>query len=164
MCIRDRITWNELTINPDGLDFDTLLEEWRWLVPETMSPVVVSALGDLFLVDADDSVHWLDTGAGKLTRVADSPVEFQQLMQQPANANEWFIPQLIGDLIQSGAVLEPGQCYSCDVPPGLGGEFTVENVKPTDILVHSSMFGQIFFQTKDLPPGTQIDNITFGDA
>ena len=75
-----KITWNELTINPDGLDFDTLLEEWRWLVPETMSPVVVSALGDLFLVDADDSVHWLDTGAGKLTRVADSPVEFLSLI------------------------------------------------------------------------------------
>ncbi|MEM8671971.1 MAG: T6SS immunity protein Tdi1 domain-containing protein [Planctomycetota bacterium] len=159
-----RITWNELTIDPDGLDFDSLLEEWRWLVPETMSPVVVSALGDLFLRDQDDSIHWLDTGTGQLSRVADSPNEFKQLMQQPDHANEWFIPQLIGDLIESGAVLGTGECYSCDVPPGLGGEFTVDNVKPTDIRVHFSMFGQIFFQTKDLPPGTPIDNIRFGDA
>ncbi|MEM1069044.1 MAG: T6SS immunity protein Tdi1 domain-containing protein [Planctomycetota bacterium] len=159
-----RITWNELTIDPDGLDFDSLLEEWRWLVPETMSPVVVSALGDLFLRDQDDSIHWLDTGTGQLSRVADSPNEFKQLMQQPDHANEWFIPQLIGDLIESGAVLGTGECYSCGVPPGLGGEFTVDNVKPTDIRVHFSMFGQIFFQTKDLPPGTPIDNIRFGDA
>lgn len=159
-----KITWNELTISPDGLNFDELLEEWRWLVPETMTPVVVSALGDLFLVDAADSVHWLDAGAGQLTPVANSPAEFKQLMQQPDNANEWFIPNLIGDLIESGAVLKDGECYSCDLPPGLGGEFTVENAKPTDIRVHFSMFGQIFFQTKDLPPDTKLDNVTFRDA
>ncbi|MEL6108826.1 MAG: T6SS immunity protein Tdi1 domain-containing protein [Planctomycetota bacterium] len=158
-----KITWNELTINPDGLDFDALLAEWRWLVPNSMSPVVVSALGDLFLVDADGLVHWLDTGTGQLTRVADSAAQFKERMQQPENANEWFVPQLIGDLIEAGAVLQPGECYSCDVPLGLGGELRPENVKPTDILVHFSMAGQIFSQVHDLPPGTKIDKITFDD-
>jgi hypothetical protein len=158
-----RITWNELTINPAGLDFDSLLEEWRWLVPETMSPVVVSALGDLFLRDADNSVHWLDTGAGNLTRVADSPQHFKELMMQPERANEWFIPQLIGDLIEAGQSLADGQCYSYDLPPGLGGEFTVENMKPTDIRIHFSMFGQLFRQTKGLPDGTPISDIEFTD-
>ncbi len=62
-----RITWNDLTLNPDGIDFNDLLAEWRWLVPETMVPVVVSALGDLFLRDNDNSIYWLDTGSGKLT-------------------------------------------------------------------------------------------------
>ena len=156
-----RITWNELTINPDGLDFDSLLLEWRWLVPESMSPVVVSALGDLFLRDADESMHWLDTGAGKLTRVADNGDHFKELMVQSDFANEWFIPHLIGDLIESGQPLADGQCYSCDIPPGLGGEFTVDNVKPTDILIHFSMFGQIFRQIKDLPEGTPITDIRF---
>ena len=158
-----RITWNELTINPDGLDFDSLLLEWRWLVPESMSPVVVSALGDLFLRDADESIHWLDTGAGKLTRVADNGEHFKELMVQSDFSNEWFIPQLIGDLIESGQPLADGQCYSCDIPPGLGGEFTVDNVKPTDILIHFSMFGQIFRQIKDLPDGTPITDIRFTD-
>lgn len=159
-----RITWNELTVNPDGLDFEMLLEEWRWLVPDSMEPVVVSALGDLFLRDDDNTIHWLDTGSGKLTRVANSPEHFKELMVQPDNANVWFIPQLIGDLIESGRVLAGGQCYSCDVPPGLGGEFIVENVKPTDIRIHFSMFGQIFRQTKDLPDGTPITDVRFGDA
>ena len=158
-----RITWNELTISPDGLDFDSLLKEWRWLVPESMSPVVVSALGDLFLRDVDDSIHWLDTGAGNLTRVADSTEHFKELMVQPDYANEWFIPYLIGDLIESGETLGDGQCYSCDLPPGLGGEFIVENVKPTDIRVHFSMFGQVFRQTRDLPDGTPISDIKIID-
>lgn len=72
-----KITWNELTINPDGIDFDALLDDWRWLVPESMSPVLLSALGDLFLVDQDNTVHWLDAGSGTLTQVADSPQVFQ---------------------------------------------------------------------------------------
>ncbi len=158
-----RITWNELTISPDGLDFDSLLQEWRWLVPESMSPVVVSALGDLFLRDADDSIHWLDTGAGNLSRLADNAAHFKELMVQPDSANEWFIPQLIGDLIESGQQLADGQCYSCDVPPGLGGESTVENVKPTDIRIHFPMFGQVFRQTKDLPDGTRLTDVRFTD-
>ena len=158
-----RITWNDLTLNPDGIDFNDLLSEWRWLVPETMVPVVVSALGDLFLRDNDNSIHWLDTGAGKLTRVADSPEQFKQLMLQTQNANEWFIPQLIGDLIESGQRLGPGQCYSCDVPPGLGGEFTLDNISPTDIRIHFSMFGQVFRQTRELPDGTPISNVRFVD-
>lgn len=158
-----RITWNELTINPAGLDFATLLQDWSWLVPETMTPVVVSALGDLFLRDVDQAIFWLDTGAGKLTRVADSPEHFKQLMVQAEYANQWFVPQLIGDLIESGQVLKAGQCYSYDIPPGLGGEFSVDNIRPTDIRVHFSMFGQLFRQTKDLPDGTPIHDIQFRD-
>ena len=29
-----RITWNELTVSLDGVDFDDLLSDWRWLVGE----------------------------------------------------------------------------------------------------------------------------------
>ena len=158
-----RITWNELTLSPDGIDFNDLLSEWRWLVPETMAPVVVSALGDLFLRDNDNSIHWLDTSAGKLTRVAHSPEQFKQMMVQPEILNEWFIPHLIGDLIQAGRRLDQGQCYSCDLPPGLGGEFTVGNIKPTDVRIHFSTFGQVFRQTRDLPDGTPITNIRLVD-
>ncbi len=158
-----RITWNDLTLNPDGIDFNDLLAEWRWLVPETMVPVVVSALGDLFLRDNDNSIYWLDTGSGKLTRVAADSEHFRQLMVEPKNANEWFIPQLIGDLVESGQRLEHGQCYSFNLPPGLGGEFTVDNIKPTDIRLHFSMFGQVFRQTQDLPDGTPIANVRFVD-
>lgn len=158
-----RITWNELTLNPDGIAFHELLNEWRWLVPETMVPVVVSALGDLFLCDYDNSIHWLDTGAGKLTRVATSPDQFKQLMVQPENANEWFQPTLIGDLIESGQRLDQGQCFSWDLPPGLGGEFAISNLRPTDLRIHFSMFGQLFRQTLGLPDATPISDIQFVD-
>ncbi|QEG40681.1 T6SS immunity protein Tdi1 domain-containing protein [Roseimaritima ulvae] len=158
-----KITWKELTLNPDDMDFDELLSDWRWLVPESMVPIVVTALGDLFLQDDDNRVHWLDTGAGTLEQVASSLPEFEQKIVQPENADRWFLPQLIGDLIDDEKRLGPGQCYSWDVPPGLSGEVCVDNVEPKDIRVHFSLFGQIFQQTKDLPEGTPITEIVIED-
>jgi len=158
-----RITWKELTLNPDSFDFDALLADWRWLVPESQVPIVVTALGDLFLQDDDNSVHWLDTGAGTLTRVADNLAAFEKMIVQPQHADKGLLPQLIGDLIHDGQVLAAGQCYSWEVPPGLSGEVSADNVRPKDIKVHFSLFGQIFQQTKDLPEGTPITDIEIED-
>jgi hypothetical protein len=85
--------------------------------------------------------------------------EFQQLRQQPEQADQWFIPQLVGDLITSGVRLSPGKCYSYKKPPILGGEIEPANFEPTDLSVHFSVLGQIHRQVKDLPPGTKITKI-----
>ena len=73
-------------------------------------------------------------------------------MQQPDNVNQWFIPQLVGDLIAGGKRLAPGQCYSYKIPPVLEGEIAPANFEPTDLSVHFSVLGQIHRQIKDTPP------------
>lgn len=155
-----RITWNELTVAFDPTICDALLDEWRWLVGEEVELVVVSALGDLFLKDAEGHILWLDVGAARLTQVAESGDEFKRLMQQATHVDEWFVPQLIGDLIVSGKRLAPGQCYSYKVPPMLSGKMELDNFEPTGLRVHCSMFAQIGRQIRDLPEGTKIDRIT----
>jgi len=80
-------------------------------------------------------------------------------MQQPDHADEWFVPQLIGDLIVSGKLLTEGQCYSYELPPMLSGKMELSNFEPTDLLVHCSMFGQIGRQIQHLPDGTKIDGV-----
>jgi hypothetical protein len=42
------ITMSDLSISQEGLDAGELLSEWRWLVDETFSPLLLSAVGDLF--------------------------------------------------------------------------------------------------------------------
>lgn len=84
-------------------------------------------------------------------------------MQQTDHANEWFVPQLIGDLIGSGKRLAAGQCYSYKAPPMLSGKLELDNFEPTDLLVHCSMFGQIGRQNPHLPEGTKIDRFTTTD-
>jgi Domain of unknown function (DUF1851) len=154
------ITWNELTVGFDPSKSDALLADWRWLIGDNVRLVVVSSLGDLFLRDKQGHILWLDVGAARITQVAESAEEFKRLMQQTEHANEWFVPQLIGDLIVSGKRLAAGQCYSYKVPPMLSGKMELENFEPTDLLVHCSMFGQVGRQIQHLPEGTKIDGFT----
>lgn len=158
-----RVTWHELTIGFDPDKGGALLHDWRWLVGNDVQVVVVSALGDLFLRDGEGRIHWLDVGAARLSQAAESAEEFKRLLQQPDNADEWFVPQLIGDLIVSGKQLADGQCYSYKVPPMLSGKMELSNFEPTDLLVHCSMFGQLGRQMQHLPEGTKIDRFTMTD-
>jgi hypothetical protein len=155
-----RITWKELIVGFDPSKSDALLAEWRWLTGEDVEIVVVSSLGDLYLRDAQGHMLWLDVGSAHLTQVAESAEEFQRLMQQTDHANEWFVPQLVGDLIVSGKRLVPGQCYSYKVPPMLSGKMELENFEPADLLVHCSIFGQVGRGIRHLPEGTRINRFT----
>jgi hypothetical protein len=154
-----RITWNELTVSPEGIDLSGLLSEWRWLVDARYQPVVISALGDLFLRRDDGRIFWLDSGWGKLTEVASSAEEFKRLMVQPEHADEWFVPQLVGDILTQGRRLAPGQVFGYKHPPVLGGELEPDNFEPTDLQVHFGILGQIHRQVRDLPAGTPVGKI-----
>ncbi|VTR99498.1 DUF1851 domain-containing protein [Tuwongella immobilis] len=156
-----RITWNELTVSMDGVDLEQLLSEWRWLVQDSVQPVLISSLGDLFLRHEDGRILWLDTGTAELCEVASDAAEFKELMVQPENANSWFIPQLVGDILSQGKQLAPGECFSYQVLPALGGKMEPDNFEATDLQVHFSIAGQIHRQLHDLPPGTPIGDISF---
>jgi hypothetical protein len=149
-----RISWNELTVGFDTSKSDALLADWCWLIGDDVQLVVVSALGDLFLRDSEGHILWLDVGTARLTPVAESTEEFKRLMQQMEHVDEWFVPQLIGDLIATGKRLAAGQCYSYKVPPMLSGKMELENFEPVDLLVHCSMLGQVGRRIQHLPAGT----------
>jgi hypothetical protein len=63
-----KLAWDDLTIIPKGLDFEELMEPWGWLVDESFLPVLLSALGEFFLSDADGAVYWLDTAWASLPK------------------------------------------------------------------------------------------------
>ncbi len=151
-----KITWNELTVKFQ-LEKRDLLSDWRWLIGETAQPILIAAVGDVFLQEKDSSIWWLDVGGGQYSKVSSSVDEFKQAMSM--NVNEWFLPQLVGDLLASGAKLGSNKCFSFKIPPVLGGEYTLENFEPIDLYVHFSILGQIHAQVKDLPTGTPINSI-----
>ena len=154
-----RITWNELTVSLERQNPDDLLSEWRWLVGDSMHLFMVSSCGDMFLSDRQGHVFWLDCGTGQLQQIADSMPQFDALRQQRQNVDQWFMPQLVGDLMAGGVLLGLGKCYSYKKPPVLGGRIEPSNFEPTDLSVHFGILGQIHRQVKDLPPGTKVSDI-----
>ncbi len=154
------ITLNELTVNFEHLDRLRLLEDWRWLLGRARQPILLTAAGDAFVQDeADGSILLLDVAAGELFRVADDPAGFRALLADREFVLNHFAVEMVADLREAGVVLGPGEIYSFRHPPVLGGEYSMENVEPTDIEVHFSMAGQIHQQTRNLPPGTVIGRV-----
>ena len=152
-------TWDELILNPTGVDIDELLSEWRWLVDERYSPVAITAFGDLFLRASDDSIHRLDAGLGDFSRVAQSLYDFKRKASRPEHREDWFHPQLLSELHREGMTLGPSQCYGYKIPPILGGTHEAGNFEPTSLAVHHGILGQIVRQVKALPPGTPISQV-----
>ena len=69
-----RITRNihDYLIDRAGLDWESLLQEWHWLLPPEFRVWMLTRMADLFITLPDGSIHMLDVGAGKLQRVAQS--------------------------------------------------------------------------------------------
>jgi hypothetical protein len=158
-----RVTWNELVVDRTTIAVDGLLDSWRWLVDASCQVILIGTLGDLFVQNAIGQVFWLDTGWGQLTQVAETADAFQQLLLQPENLDQWFVPQLVGDLLTSGKQLKPGECFGYQVPPVIGGAIAPENFEPIDVSVYFHLLGQIQQQVQALPDGTSIGKITIGD-
>lgn len=53
------------------------------------------------------------------------------------------------------------ECAGYTVPLFLGGEDSFSNMEPVDMEVYWDMTTQLYYATRDLPPGTKIGNIKF---
>ena len=151
-----RLTWNELTVPFDSDEACGLLSDWRWLVGEEVEIVLIGSLGDLFLRDESGQILWLDQGSGRLSVIAESEEEFRQLLQQPEQVNEWFLPQIVGDLLLLGRRLAPGECFGYKLPPMVGGQVEPDNFEPTSLHLHCSICGQIARKNSEHQDGARI--------
>lgn len=151
-----RITMNELTIDTSAVDVEGMLDAWRWLADESHRPILVSALGDVFLQVPTGAVFRLECGLGRLEEVAPDGEAFRRALTQRESVTEWFLPGLVAELLTLGPPLGPGEVYGWKTPPVLGGEFEPANFEPTDLAVHLGLLGQILEQVRDVPEGTPI--------
>jgi hypothetical protein len=136
---------------------DKLTEDWNWLIGTDKSPIIVTAIGDMFLKDTNQKIYWLDVGQGKCEIVADRIQDFEEKLKDIEQMNDWFMIKLTTALRLSGKELKDGQLYSYKKLPIIGGEYTVENFAPLDIVEHFGYTGDIHKQIKDLPDGTKVE-------
>jgi len=142
------------------INAEEIFSDWRWLLDNQKHVVLVSSIGDMFLESNDGAIYWLDAGMGELTLAAENFELFQLLLEDEEAAANWFLPDLVDQLIQEGKVLKEDQVYSFKKPPILGGNFNTSNFEVTSISVHFSILGQIHKQIWDLPDGTSVNSVT----
>jgi len=154
--VTTKLTWDDLLIEPPGLDPEILAHGWSWLVKGEFRAIAASKFGDWFLERPDGTIEMLDAVEGTLKQLASSHSEFQQLINTPERQEEWLLSELVFTLHGKGVVPARGECYSFKLPLVLGGKAVSENVEVCDFRLWVSLSGQIHEQTRDLPEGTRI--------
>jgi hypothetical protein len=151
------LTLKELTKDINSIDIVDILSCWHWLTGDINEVHTISVLGDIFLIGKDNSIYWLQADCGELEKVADNREQFHQFLLDEEKFDEWFLPELVQKLVDAGKTLNKSQVYSYKIIPVIGGEYSIENIEPTDISIHFAFCGQICEQIKDLPDGTDVN-------
>jgi len=153
---------DDLTINVSRLDPKRIIATWDWLVGDIQKILLISKIGDLFFEGKDNQAYWLACDTGKLTNVADSITNFEQLLSDAAHVDDWFLPNLVNQLLNANITLGSDQVYSYYSLPVLGGDYSAENMRAANVYIHFEFTGLIFHQIKDLPNETKV-KITITD-
>lgn len=152
---------SDLTAQPGHAGLESLRAAWCWLLGERWTPVLFSAIGDVFIELPAGAIWWLSTATGDLEQVADSREHFLRLLDGE-QVDEWFLPGLVDTLRAQGKPLSPGQCYSFVTPPVfVAGSFSAENMFPCKAAEHFALAGQIHQSIRGLPDGTPVQ-VLFG--
>jgi len=147
---------HDYLINHSSFDWPALLKEWHWLLPPKFTVWLLTRTGDLYIKLPDGSIHMLDVGSGKLSRVADSLEEACAKIDKPEVAKEWLMIPVVDQLVASGCALGPDQCYSYRVLPVLGGSYAPEGRVLLPIREHFGAWGSLHRQIAALPDGAQV--------
>jgi hypothetical protein len=150
------LSLSDYTLDQSGVDWSTCLQNWAWLLPREFTLWLVNRFSDLFIILDDGTVHMLDVGAGTLKQVARSREEFGEKIDEADNSDYWLMIPLVDQLVASGILLGPGQCYALRQPTVLGGECVPSNVVVMGIERYLAGFGSIHEQIKDVPDGTHV--------
>lgn len=144
----------------DDAALDALRTHWRWQLGEHWTPLMASALGDLFFQVPAGTVWWLCTASGTLEQVAESPGQFQALLRDPERTDEWCLPGLVDALRAQGKMLASGQCYTFDVFPVFsGGAFSAENMRAVAAHAHFAASGRLHERIRGMPDGAPVQVI-----
>src|SRR5688572_23003207 len=103
---------DDLTVKFNTSSSDRLIEDWTWLIGTDKKPILVSAIGDMFLQDDNKNIYWLDVGGGELKLIANGLQDFEEKLKIIEQVNEWFMIELTTDLRLSDKQLKEGQLYS----------------------------------------------------
>ena len=150
-------TFEQLTKDISRIDQNEILSEWRWLLPDVKSVVIVTCMGDMFIEDKNGHILFLLYDGGDLEIVAENKAELELFLNDDEKFDNWFLPLLFEKLIIAEKYLKPNEVYSLKKFGVLGGEYTVENIEPTDISVHFGIAGLICKQIWDKPDGTKVN-------
>ncbi|MFC1857964.1 T6SS immunity protein Tdi1 domain-containing protein [Thermodesulfobacteriota bacterium] len=145
------LSLKDLTVNPTGLDKETFLKDWIWLMVEPMLPILVTAMGDVFAQGQSGTVYFVDTSGGAIEKVSANSNELKELLKDQEFIEKYFLPGIIVEMRKRDIHLDPGECYTYIQSVALEGESdNIENMEVADVVDHVSLLGRMYEELFEL--------------
>jgi hypothetical protein len=129
-----KLSWDDLLIQrlpPEKAG--AWIEYWSGWVSGRVAPIAMSKFGDWFLRREDGSTDELSVIEGTLDRIAGTPAEFANLMNQPKWQEDHLLSWQVSLLHEKGLVPRVGECYALAPHPSLTGKIRLEHAIIMDI-------------------------------
>lgn len=141
-----KLTWDDLLIqNISEEEASEWMAEWPTLVAGPFYPVFMSRFGDWFVRRPDGTTELLDVLEGALTKVADSPEEFDEMVNDVQWQEERLLSLLVYQLHGDGLIPGGRQCYGFAPHPSLSEQIDREHVMIFDVAVWQAICAQTLF-------------------
>jgi hypothetical protein len=133
------------------------LSDWSWFLGDGWTPWLVSAVGDVFLINPAGEITRLDTGIADVETVAPTREAFETTIADPDILADWFLEPVVDELRKQGKVLEPGQCYGFTILPIFNeGSYGAANRFALGAAEHIRLTGDLHRQLREVPDGATV--------
>ncbi len=147
----------DLTIPSEHLNAQELLKNWVWLFEPHLEIVMLTKLGDAFLIEpSSGEIFFLDTLDGELESIADSVADFRELLNDREFVIDYFSLELLAPLMHLS--MPENTVYSFKEPPVLGGEVSSDNLELFDITTHFDDMGRLWCEIDQLAQEMEEEN------
>ena len=147
-------------LDASASDVARAVEAWAWLLPDQTTIIAVSALGDIVFEDKAGGIKLLSPSLdAEVSMIAPDMGAFDILMLEKDFRDEWFLTGLMVGARRAGLTLQPGECYSFQIPPVLGGEISVANMVKLPLVAQMAVASQIHRQVSEMSPGDEVAGI-----
>jgi hypothetical protein len=153
-----------LYIDPSFSDIERGLSSWQWIDICDKKPFRVTAFGDVFFMDSDKHVWFLDRMDGNFELVFSSIDEMDRILESEEGQDRFLFAGFILRSESEGLILEEGECYEWKVPPILGADVEFKNICKMSFVAALYASGQLHKYLRDLPPNATISKVTVDGA
>jgi Domain of unknown function (DUF1851) len=139
-------------------DVEEALQHWQYVHADLGRPILMSAVGDVFVEGAKGQVSRLDTGVGSLSVIAESRAVFDATASNSARLDEWFLRPVVTELRSKDILLSHNQCYGFTILPVFReGSYGAANRFVLNAMEHLRFTADIIRQTQSLRDGESVE-------
>jgi hypothetical protein len=136
---------------------DLIREAWGWTGAEPVEIIASNAFGNIIFRDGRGRFWRLCPEDVYCEVIADNRDEYEDLIGDSEFVEDWEMQVLVDAAYRVVGPIEPDRKYCLKIPGALGGTYEETNIASapwTELILFS---GDLAFQIKDLPDGSQIE-------